>query len=45
MEAKIEELIRQLTLEEKASLLSGVDNWHTRAIERLGIPAIRVTIE
>ena len=43
MDAKIEDLLKQLTLEEKASLLSGADAWHTRAIERLGIPAIRMT--
>jgi beta-glucosidase len=40
---KIESLIGQMTLEEKVSLCSGADAWHTRAIERLGIPAIRVT--
>ncbi len=39
----IERLIRQMTLEEKASLLSGQDFWHTKAIERLGIPAFMVS--
>jgi beta-glucosidase len=43
MDAKIEELIKQMTLEEKVSLCSGADSWHTRAINRLGIPAIRMT--
>ncbi len=43
MDAKIEELLKQMTLEEKVSLCSGADAWHTRAIERLGIPAIRMT--
>ncbi len=43
MDQKIEALLQQMTLEEKAGLLSGADNWHTRAIERLGIPAIRMT--
>ncbi len=33
----------ELTLEEKTSLLSGADNWHTRAVERLGIPALRLS--
>ena len=42
-EKKIESLIKQMTLEEKVSLCSGADNWHTRPIERLGIPAIRMT--
>ena len=32
-----------MTLEEKVSLLAGIDFWHTHAIERLGIPAIKVT--
>ncbi|GIE06839.1 glycosyl hydrolase [Paractinoplanes durhamensis] len=31
-----------LTLEEKASLLSGHDDWYTETIDRLGIPAIEV---
>jgi len=33
----------QLTLSEKAALTGGVDLWHTAAIERLGIPALRLT--
>ena len=37
------ELVSQMTLEEKASLLSGMDFWHTQAIERLGIPAVMVS--
>ncbi len=37
---KYEALIKQLTLEEKCALLSGKDVWHTRAIDRLGIPAM-----
>ncbi|MDQ1376836.1 MAG: beta-glucosidase [Acidimicrobiaceae bacterium] len=36
-------LVRQLTLEEKASLCLGADFWHTRAIDRLGIPAIMMS--
>lgn len=36
-------LIAQMTLEEKASLCSGSDTWHTRGIERLGIPSVMVT--
>lgn len=36
---KIRELISRMSLEEKASLLSGGDFWHTKGIERLGIPA------
>ena len=39
----IQALISQMTLEEKASLLSGGDFWHTKAVERLGIPATMVS--
>ena len=35
----IEFLISHMSLEEKASLMSGADFWHTKAVERLGIPA------
>ncbi|SEE74382.1 glycoside hydrolase family 3 N-terminal domain-containing protein [Ruania alba] len=42
-EADIPRLLGELTLEEKASLCSGQDFWHTQAIERLGIPAVMVT--
>lgn len=38
----IRTLVSEMTLEEKASLCSGEDAWHTKAIERLGIPAIMV---
>lgn len=43
MNKNIEALIAQMTLEEKISLLAGADLWHTVPIERLGIPAIKVT--
>ncbi|WP_339172332.1 glycoside hydrolase family 3 C-terminal domain-containing protein [Paenibacillus sp. FSL H7-0943] len=43
MKTKIHELISQLTLEEKAGLCSGLDFWHTKGIERLGIPSLMVT--
>ena len=36
-------LISQMTLEEKASLCSGLDFWHLKGIERLGISSIMVT--
>ncbi len=35
--------VGELTLEEKAALVSGSDFWHTTAVERLGIPAIMVS--
>ena len=39
----INDVVMQLTLEEKAKLLGGADAWHTAAIERLGIPEITVS--
>lgn len=39
----VQELVASLTLEEKAGLCSGADFWHTKAVERLGIPAIKVS--
>jgi len=39
----IQNLIAQMTVEEKASLCSGLDFWHLKGIERLGIPSIMVT--
>ena len=40
---KIKELVGKMTLEEKASICSGADFWHTEAVERLGIPASMVS--
>ena len=40
---KIKELVSQMTLEEKAALCSGKDNWHTKGVERLGIPEVTVS--
>ncbi|PWD99997.1 glycoside hydrolase family 3 C-terminal domain-containing protein [Marinilabilia rubra] len=37
---KVEQLVKQLTLEEKVSLCSGRDDWSTQPIERLDIPWI-----
>ncbi|MDD5936102.1 MAG: glycoside hydrolase family 3 C-terminal domain-containing protein [Clostridiales bacterium] len=39
----IEKLIKEMTLEEKAGLCSGADFWHTKSVERLGIPAFMVS--
>ncbi|MBQ3268741.1 MAG: glycoside hydrolase family 3 C-terminal domain-containing protein [Clostridia bacterium] len=39
----IKALVSELTLEEKASLCSGADFWHTKAVQRLGIPATMVS--
>lgn len=43
MATDIKKLISEMTLEEKASLLGGKDFWHTKAVERLGIPAVMVS--
>lgn len=43
VELKHRDIIEQMTLDEKASLTSGADFWHTKTIERLGIPAIMLT--
>ncbi len=40
LEKEVDELLAQLTLEEKASLCSGRDDWSTQPIERLNIPWI-----
>ena len=39
----IEKLIGRMTLEEKASLCSGKDNWRTKSVERLGLDSIMVS--
>lgn len=40
MSSRIEELIYQMTLEEKAALCTGEGPWRTTPVERLGIPAL-----
>jgi beta-glucosidase len=40
MQDKINQLVSELTLEEKVSLCSGRDDWSTQSIERLDIPWI-----
>jgi len=36
----VEAWLEELTIEEKASLCSGADFWHTKEVKRLGIPRI-----
>ena len=39
----VEKILQALTLDEKALLTAGADMWTTPAIDRVGVPAIRVT--
>ena len=43
MERNLKELISQMTLEEKAGMCSGLDFWHLKGVERLGIPSTMVS--
>jgi beta-glucosidase len=38
-----DDLLKQMTIEEKISMLAGADLWHSVAVPRLGIPQFRVT--
>ena len=40
---KIKKVISSLSLEQKVSLLSGFDNWHTPDIKKYGIPKIKMS--
>jgi beta-glucosidase len=40
IDIKVEQLVKELTLEEKVALCSGRDDWSTQPIERLDIPWI-----
>ena len=43
MNAQTEKILKTLTTEEKASLCSGKDFWHTKSIEEKGVPGILMT--
>lgn len=43
MKDKIKKLMNEMTLEEKASLCSGLDFWHTKTVERLNIQNISMS--
>ncbi len=43
MSERIEKLVGELTLAEKAALVAGVDLWHGPGVERIGIPPLKVT--
>lgn len=39
----IKALVAEMTVEEKAGLCSGADFWHTKGIDRLGIPSVMLS--
>ena len=41
--SRIDDLLKQMTLEEKISMLAGADLWHSVAVPRLNIPQFKVT--
>lgn len=43
LQEKAKLLVSQMTLEEKASLCSGMNFWQTKGVERLGLPSFMLT--
>ncbi len=43
MDSRIEDLLAELTLEEKRELIGGASFWYTNGSDRLGIPVVKVT--
>ncbi|HWS29222.1 MAG TPA: glycoside hydrolase family 3 C-terminal domain-containing protein [Clostridia bacterium] len=39
----VKKLVAKMTLDEKASLCSGLDFWHTKPVERLNIPSVMMS--
>lgn len=39
----IDEIVKQMTLEEKAGMCTGLNFWNLKGVERLGVPSIMVT--
>src|SRR5438270_5887675 len=39
----VEDLLRQMTLQEKVALLAGTKTWYTVPVERLGIPSLKMS--
>jgi beta-glucosidase len=43
LEQRVEAILRLMTPEEKADFLAGVDMWHFKGIDRIGVPSVQVT--
>ena len=43
IEERVESLVRQMTLEEKLTLIGGISDFYTQPIPRLGIPSLRTS--
>ncbi|MDE0702074.1 MAG: glycoside hydrolase family 3 C-terminal domain-containing protein [Acidimicrobiaceae bacterium] len=43
MSKRTDDLLAAMTTEEKVAMVTGGDMWHTRGVERLGIPKLKVT--
>ena len=43
MEHDLKKIVGQMTLEEKAGMCSGLDFWHLKHVDRLGIPEVMVS--
>ena len=43
MENKIKDILSQMTLEDKISICNGADFWHSKAMEKYGIPAFMMS--
>lgn len=41
-EARVDSLLKQLTLEEKVDLIGGVDSFYIRAVPKIGLPRLKV---
>lgn len=41
--ANLDEIVEKLTTDEAILLIAGVGFWHTHGVERLGIPAVKVS--
>src|SRR5258708_1364333 len=43
VEVRVESLVKQLTLEEKITLIGGINDFYTQPVPRLGIPSLRMS--